>query len=194
METKRKGAKVQCDGWKGLDTREGEGHGLAGLIFLAAKYRSTQGKARQSSSKILHPHPPGPRRRVGRIAARQRPCRQATNPFFPLCDSFASAPCVVEPVSPFTRRSTPIHAASVAATNPATWNNPSAQIPVRQALTYICWLPRPSLPENSTSRLVESAACAPSTPGPSLPRCLLEIFLRFLSCSDALMTARSFFK
>jgi len=46
METKRKGAKVQCDGWKGLDTREGEGHGLAGLIFLAAKYRSTQGKAK----------------------------------------------------------------------------------------------------------------------------------------------------
>ena len=50
METKRKGAKVQCDGWKGLDTREGEGHGLAGLIFLAAKYRSTQGKARQGKA------------------------------------------------------------------------------------------------------------------------------------------------
>ena len=165
---------------------------MAGLIFLAAKYRSTQGKARQSSSKILHPHPPGSRRRVGRIAARQRPCRQATNPFFPLCDSFASAPCVVEPVSPFTRRSTPIHAASVAATNPATWNNPSAQIPVRQALTYICWLPRPLLESRPQGGIVFSCACAPSTPGPSSPRCLLQIFFRFLCCSDVLMTARFF--
>jgi len=67
--SRAKGAKHTVI-WMWPGTRQIKGYGLTGLIFLATNTEAHKQAGRQasSSSKILHPHPHGPRRRVGRIA------------------------------------------------------------------------------------------------------------------------------